>query len=128
MTDVDLGRLQMQVLGLLRPDESIPVREVQCRLEAGGQALAYTTVMTVLTRLHEKGVVRRRKQGNRYLYSAALRTQSIKRGILGRVQELLYSGERSRAVAALIDDEQVSEDELVALRRLIDERLTERRR
>jgi len=127
MTEVDLGRLEMQVLGLLRPDESIPVRKVQGRLAANGRTLAYTTVMTVLSRLHDKGAVRRRKHGNRFLYSTARRAQSIKQGILGRVQKLLYSGERSRAIAALIDDQQVSEDELRALRKLIDERLRARR-
>lgn len=37
-----------------------------------GRPLAYTTVMTILTRLHQKGLLMRRKVGRQYLYGAAM--------------------------------------------------------
>ncbi len=45
-----------------------PVRTV---LERVGGGLAYTTVMTVLDRLHRKGRVQRRKEGVAWIYRAA---------------------------------------------------------
>lgn len=38
---------------------------------AGGQELAYTTVLTILLRLHEKGYVTRAKEGRHFRYAAA---------------------------------------------------------
>jgi predicted transcriptional regulator len=54
-----LGPLEariMQVLWSCDPGEYAPIREVLRRLD---DDLAYTTVMTVLSRLHDKGLVRR---------------------------------------------------------------------
>lgn len=39
--------------------------------------LAYTTVMTILVRLHEKGLVTREKDGRNYRYTAAVDEGSV---------------------------------------------------
>ncbi len=50
-----------------------PVSTVLAKLNDGRErALAYTTVMTVLVRLHEKALVRRHLAGRGYVYTAAL--------------------------------------------------------
>ena len=48
-----------------RPDDYQSVREVA---EGLGADIAYTTVMTLLGRLYEKGLLARRRQGRRYVY------------------------------------------------------------
>jgi len=48
-------------------DRPLLVREVRERLHYG-RPLAYTTVMTVLTILHDKGVLNREKQGRAWRY------------------------------------------------------------
>ncbi|NUP07709.1 MAG: BlaI/MecI/CopY family transcriptional regulator [Polyangiaceae bacterium] len=81
-----LGELETSVLEILwDASEALSVREVGSALRRR-PALAYTTVMTVLDRLHDKGFVARDKSGRAFLY----------RPRIGR-EELL--GER--AVAAL---------------------------
>jgi predicted transcriptional regulator len=51
--------------------EPVAVRQVVDRLNHGRAArLAYTTVMTVMVRLAEKGVLSRRKEGRGFLYEA----------------------------------------------------------
>lgn len=51
----------------------LTVREVLDALNAaGGKRRAYTTVMTMLVRLHEKGLLVRRRDGRSDLYAAAL--------------------------------------------------------
>jgi predicted transcriptional regulator len=50
----------------------VTVRQVLEALNrTGGRQLAYTTVMTVMTRLAEKGILRRDVQGRGYVYEAA---------------------------------------------------------
>ena len=48
-----------------RPDDYLPVRQVA---ETLGADIAYTTVMTLLNRLYDKGLLGRRRQGRGYAY------------------------------------------------------------
>ena len=123
--DTDLGPLEMKVLGLLGA-ESAAVGELQQRLRQTGDDLAYTTVMTVLVRLCEKGMVVRSKEGRRFLYSAARRAPAVSRGILSRIQRSLFRGDSVRPILALLDDAELSDDDLRALRKTIDDRLRRR--
>lgn len=124
----EMGPLEMRVLGLLDPSEALAVGAVQERLAAAGHELAYTTVMTVLVRLHKKGLAARKKDGNRYVYTAARRAPGVSEGILTRIRRALFQGDRTRPILALIDDEELSDEELRALRSVIDERLKEKQR
>ncbi len=67
-----LGSLETEVLKSLRGLPEAPARDVRQRLEEQGYKLAYTTVATILARLYEKGLVRRRREtcrgGERYIY------------------------------------------------------------
>lgn len=61
-----LGSLQSRVLQTLSKRGPSTVREVADALKG---KLAYTTVMTVLGRLHEKGLVGREQRGKGYTYT-----------------------------------------------------------
>ncbi len=63
-----LGELEARVLEVLWDSpEALSVREVGAALRRR-PALAYTTVMTVLDRLHDKGFVTRTKLGRAFSY------------------------------------------------------------
>lgn len=64
-----LGPRQRSVMQLLwaRPDDFVTVRQIAGALD---DELAYTTVMTILNRLHAKGHVERRKKGRARAYRA----------------------------------------------------------
>ena len=58
---------------LWRADTPLSVRDVLSRLNKGrSQPLAYTTAMTVMSRLADKEILRRRREGRGYVYEAAL--------------------------------------------------------
>ena len=65
-----LGSLEAEVMERLWAAEAaLPVRKVVDDVNEGrGRALAYTTVMTTMTRLHDKGWLRRRRSGKQFLY------------------------------------------------------------
>jgi predicted transcriptional regulator len=69
-----LGPLEAEVMAVLwQSDGPVSVREVVQRLNAGRTApLAYTTVMTVLSRLAGRGILVREQQGRGYVYSPAV--------------------------------------------------------
>jgi predicted transcriptional regulator len=122
------GPLELKVLGMMSADHALSAAEVQARLQAEGDELAYTTVMTVLARLWEKGALTRRRDGKRFLYSAGKQAGRLKSGIVARVHRTLFSDSRIKPFAALLDAERLSKEELRALRRLVDAKLKERGR
>lgn len=121
----ELGPLEMQVLGLLGA-EPVAVSAVRGKLASAGADLAYTTVMTVLGRLHSKGLVERTRDGNRYLYAATQRAGRVSEGIMARASRALFDRDRARPILALLDDAELSEGDLKALRRAIDARLKDK--
>ncbi len=123
-----LGPLEMQVLGLLEGHEPLSVSALQERLLRSHNDLAYTTVMTVLSRLHEKGLVTRKRDGKRYLYAVAGRASELTSGVVQRVHRALFKTARLGPIAALLDEDELSTDELRALRTLVNAKLKERGR
>jgi len=65
-----LSELERQVFLAVRVAGRTNVADMVERLQAKGRPLAYTTVMTVMTRLFEKGFLIRHKTGKAYLYEA----------------------------------------------------------
>ena len=70
------GLLERRVIEALWAGGELTVREV---LEELGSSHAYTTIMTVLDRLHQKRRVRRRKRGQAWAYRAA-RSREVELG------------------------------------------------
>ena len=66
MSDTRLGPLEARVLDALwTRGAACSVRDLQ----PGFPAIAYTTLMTTLDRLHRKGVLSREKQGRAFAYA-----------------------------------------------------------
>jgi predicted transcriptional regulator len=122
-----LGPLEVRVLGLLRSEEPAAVGAIRTRLAAEGEPLAYTTVMTVLTRLHEKGLVKRTRDGNRFLYAPAAGASRVLGGLMSRVRRALFTTGAAQPLLALLETEDLSAEELRALRREIDRKLREKK-
>ena len=122
-----LGPLEVRVLALLRSDQPSSVGALRDQLAREGNELAYTTVMTVLTRLHKKGLLKRKREGNRFLYSPAASAPRVLGGILTRVRRALSASDRAAPFLTLLEQEQFSPEELRALRRAIDEKLKEQK-
>lgn len=100
------GALEAEILATLwAADEPLTPADVQAGL--GGE-LAYTTVMTALTRLHDKGTVGRARAGRAYAYTPILDQSGV---TAARMRELLESGEDREAVLARFVGSLSSEEE-----------------
>ena len=69
-----LGRLEAEVMAVLwRSDVPLLVRQVAATLNSDRvEPLAYTTVMTVMSRLASKGLLSRSRSGRRFVYTPAV--------------------------------------------------------
>jgi predicted transcriptional regulator len=106
------GELGNEVLAALGAADA-PLTPAQVLAEIGSD-LAYTTVMTTLTRLHEKGVVTRERAGRAYAYSLVDRASVTAH----QMRRVLDSGADRQVVLARFLDE-LRPDERPVLARLL---------
>ena len=84
-----LGPLQARILLTLTGRGESSVREI-VDAQSGRAPLAYTTVMTVLDTLHRKGIVRRKRGGKGYRYTARFTLAELRDRMAGHlVRELV---------------------------------------
>jgi predicted transcriptional regulator len=104
------GALEQEVLACLAAaGRPLTVAEVLADLDAG---LAYTTVLTTLTRLHTKGVLDRAAAGRAYAYSLPADPAAMGASVTARrMSRLLGSGENRADVLARFVADLSPEDE-----------------
>ncbi len=83
-------------------DHPLAVGDVQRALERQ-RSIAYTTVMTTLVRLHEKGLLERRRDGRRYLYCARLSRDELLRQTAREVLDTIDLGAGRQTLALLAE-------------------------
>jgi predicted transcriptional regulator len=108
------GELENDVLGVLwATDDALTPGEVN---EALGADLAYTTVMTVLTRLWRKGLLERTRRGRAYAYRALVSESDL---ALRRLNETLAgASDRAEVLARFVGS--LSRRDVAHLRRILD--------
>lgn len=82
---------------------------------------AYTSVMSLMNVMTDKGLLRRSPRGRAFVYEPALPRDQTLRSMLGETLERAYSGSASLLVAHLLDQSSPSAKELDQIRSLLDE-------
>jgi BlaI family transcriptional regulator, penicillinase repressor len=84
---------------------------------------SYSAIRALLRILEEKGYIRHREDGNRYVYVPRVSRQAARRSALKRVVTTFFQGSVAQAMAALLEDRdaRVSDEEWNELRRLVDQ-------
>jgi BlaI family penicillinase repressor len=119
-----VGPLELEVLGVLNTTNDLGVSDIQASLKQGGNELAYTTVMTVLVRLHNKGLVTRQKDGRQFLYSASKKKDLSPLKLFERFKTSLFGSEKLKPILGLLDsDDELSKDELEELKKAVETKL-----
>lgn len=116
----DLGPLEAEVMRLVWEIGEVQVDEVHSVLQKDRE-IAYTTVMTVMSRLSAKGLLTRRKQGRAYLYTAARDREEVAGSTLQAWSQRFFGGRLMPAVTFLLGSEKLSEKEIDELRKLVDD-------
>jgi BlaI family transcriptional regulator, penicillinase repressor len=118
---VELGEGELAVMRVLWDDGPLTVREVMERLHERGRTVAYTTVMTFLTRLEQKGVVSSNKRDTAYVYRAKVTRESVSASRIRTLLDQLYDGAAAPMLLQLIENERLSPEELAQLRKMIND-------
>ncbi len=117
--------LELLILKVLWHQSPLLARDVQSELADEGRELAKTSVITTLNTMVDKKYLKRRKQGNTYLFSPRISEEEVTQRVLGDVVDRVFDGSTSAVLLKLFDVKKIEDDELKELRRIINRKLNE---
>lgn len=109
---------ELEVLNILWEDGPATVREVMGRLRS--QNRGYTTVMSLLQVMYEKGLLKRKAEGRAFRYSAKSPKEKTLRKMLGDLLGRAFSGSSTALVVQLLEQAKPDSDELAEIRAAIE--------
>lgn len=114
-----LGETEMEILHHVWQLKSATVADVRNRIQSE-RPIAYTTVMTVMRNLADKGYLAFVRDGNTYVYSPLRSAGDVQRSLVRDLVAKVFRGSPTALVQALVSDEQLSGEDIDRIRTLID--------
>ena len=118
--DIQFTNRELDVMAVLWETEGATVAEVQEQL---GDDLAYTTVLTILRTLEDKGFVDHTQEGKAYRYQPLVGRERAGASAVRRLIGKMFQGSPELLLTHLVSDRALSKDDLEGLRHLVDRRL-----
>ncbi len=122
MDEIYFTPRELDVMSILWRAGSGTVTEVR---EALPEELAYTSVLSALQTLEEKGFVRHEPEGRAYRYYPLVEPERAGVSALSRIREAIFQGSAERMFAQMVSDRRLPREELERMRRLLAARLKE---
>lgn len=116
---------ELDVMGVLWEHGPATVAEVQ---EQMPDVLAYTTVLTILRTLEEKGHVRHEAEGRAYRYYPLVDRKAAGASALRRLVRKVFSGSPELLLTQLVSERGMTAKQLARMRKLLEERLDAKER
>jgi predicted transcriptional regulator len=114
-----LGETEMEVLHHVWDLGEATVADVRERV-LKERDVAYTTIMTVMKKLADKGYLQYHKEGRTYVYAPAQEPDKVQHSLLRRLMESVFEGSPKALVQTLVQHENLSEHERDEIRQMID--------
>jgi predicted transcriptional regulator len=111
---------ELAVMSVLWRLGSASVSDVRDALE---EDLAYTSVLSALQTLEEKGYVRHEPEGRAYRYFPTVAADRAGGSALARIRDAIFQGSAERMFAQMVSDKKVGRKELERMRELLADRL-----
>ena len=114
--DIHLTDREADVMQVLWDHGPSVVNEVKDRLP---DDLAYTTVLTILRTLEQKGYVQHEEEGRVHRYFAAVREDAARKSALQHLTGKLFKGSAELLFTHLVADRKLSKDQIERMRELL---------
>jgi len=117
-TNKRLTEVELELMSILWRLQEGSVSDVIGALP-GDRALAYTSVSTILRILEGKGVLATRKEGRGHIYTPLLGKQEYEARIVADVVQRVFDGAPTALVRQLIDNIDLSDDDVREIRKML---------
>ena len=120
MGDVVFTDRELDIMAVLWERGPSTVADVRERLP---DDLAYTTVLTILRTLEDKGHVSHQAEGRAYRYHSLVERGDARVSAVDRITRKLFAGSTETLLTHLVSDQELSDDQLQRIKALLDARL-----
>lgn len=110
---------ELEALKVLWSRGEATVREIYGALRPREGELAYTTVLSLLQTMEQKGLVGHKAAGKAYVYFAQVQRDNVFRRLAGGFLDQVFDGALGEYVARALQSRQASWEELEALEQMI---------
>jgi BlaI family penicillinase repressor len=118
---ISLGTVQLKIMRILWDEGESTARRITERMNSE-QPTALSTVQTLLRQLQAKKAVAHEKRDRTFYFRALVQESEVERSAANDLLGRVFQGSISGLVAHLLENEDVSEEELARLRKLIEEK------
>ena len=115
MAEISFTERELDVMAVLWELESGTVTEVRDRMV---DDLAYTTVLTILRTLEDKGYVRHMEEGKAHRYIPTVGRESAGKSAVARLVDKMFGGSPELLLTQLVGDRKLKDAELRRLRKI----------
>lgn len=117
-----LTTVELELMQVIWDLGECSIRQVHAALPKG-RDLAYTSVATMMKILEQKGALSRGTADRTHTYKSRITREEYEVASLRFLSENVFKGDRSSMVMRLLDEADLSPEELASIRKLVDERL-----
>ncbi|MBO6522315.1 MAG: BlaI/MecI/CopY family transcriptional regulator [Balneolaceae bacterium] len=116
-----IGKTELEVLHIVWELKEATVNDVLEQI-LKKRKVAYTTIMTVMKNLSGKGVLKYRKEGTTYVYSAkqSQQPEEVQGKLLSEILDKVFKGSPSALIQTLVKHENLSKEDREEIKKLID--------
>ncbi len=111
---------ELEALKVLWDRHEATVRDVADAMNARGAELAYTTVLSLLQVMEQKGLVSHRRDGKAYVYLPLIERESTFRKIAGGFLQRVFDGAVDEYLVHALESRPLNPQELDELQAMID--------
>jgi BlaI family transcriptional regulator, penicillinase repressor len=119
-----LTRQELQIMKVVWEKGSATVREV-CQVISERKPTAYTTILTLMGILEEKGALSHVRAGRAYVYRPLLSNQQAVHNHVHDVIARLFEGSPEKLIENVLDNEISDPEQLMNVRRVLESRCHE---
>ena len=109
---------ELELLRVLWTAVPTTVREIH---ESLPKSTGYTTTLKILQKMAEKGLVTRDESHKSHIYTAACEAEVTQRQLVKQLLNAAFGGSPGKLVLQALSEEQASPDELLQIRRLLNQ-------
>jgi len=121
LDSIILTRQELQIMKAVWDRGAATVREV-CDVISQRKATAYTTILTLMGILEDKGALTHVRAGRAYIYKPLLSRHQATRNQIHDVATRFFDGRPEKMIESVLESEMSLSEQLATLRNLLDSR------
>src|SRR6266571_331595 len=111
---------ELEIMKVVWRSGASTVRDVYETLLAH-RKIAYTTVMTMMNILEQKGYLKKAQKDRAYVYQAAKPQKQVIRGMVREFVDRVFNGSAEPLLLHLVEDRRLTKTDLEEIRRMLEE-------